>query len=225
MAANPGLAAGFYEARGTAVEGTHDALDVALVRFWERGRAAWPEVALEASVLARYLGERAPAQAPAAAWVEGLDASDMFLACACAEGAPIAVQAFARAFLGKLGTFLRKLDPTPEFVVETEQVLLEKLFVGTGGEQPRIRQFGGQGSLGGWVRVAAVRTALHILEAERAARPRADEAEAIAGAILPAGDPELDLVRSTYREGSSPRSAPRSPGCRAATGLFSASPS
>jgi RNA polymerase sigma-70 factor (ECF subfamily) len=72
--------------------------------------------------------------------------------------------------------------------------------VGTRDGPPKIRQYAGQGSLAGWVRVAAVRTALNLIEAAKAGKPRRDEAEELARAIVPAEDPELELVRKSYRD-------------------------
>ncbi|MFT3769924.1 MAG: hypothetical protein QM820_31225 [Minicystis sp.] len=89
--------------------------------------------------------------------------------------------------------------PRPSSVAETRQELLEKLFVGTRAGPAKIRQYEGRGALGGWVRVAAVRVALNILEAEKADRPRADEADDLAHAMVPDGDPELELLRAAYQ--------------------------
>jgi RNA polymerase sigma-70 factor (ECF subfamily) len=209
------LASRFSSAyRGSRAEaGADEALEAALHGFARRGRAAWPDVDLDAGVLAAYLGARAPvddggsAPKPPApspptdselvAWLEGLPAGDLFLACACAEGLPSAFRAFDAAFLDKIEVYLRALRPTPVLVAETKQELLEKLFVGVSGRPPKILQYGGQGALGGWVRVSAVRTALNLLEAEKAGSPRRDEATEVARAIVPDSDPELELVRAS----------------------------
>jgi RNA polymerase sigma-70 factor (ECF subfamily) len=195
-----GLAQSFCRTHhGAAIE-ADEALETALHGFWERGSAAWPDVRQDPVSLAAYLGERAPEDTAPAAWLAERDAGDLFIACACAEGVPRAVRAFDAAFVSKLGAYLRNLSPTPELVAETKQVLLEKLFVGSPGKLPRITQYRGQGALEGWVRVAAVRTALNLLAAERAAHPPPDEAEEIARAIVPARDPELELLRATYQD-------------------------
>jgi RNA polymerase sigma-70 factor (ECF subfamily) len=95
---------------------------------------------------------------------------------------------------------LRTLRPTPELVAETQQDLRTKLFVGSAGGPPRILQYTGQGALGGWVRIVAVRTAIDLLDAAKAGTPSHDEAEEVARAIVPTCDPELELIRETYRE-------------------------
>jgi RNA polymerase sigma-70 factor (ECF subfamily) len=194
-----GLALSFCGNRRAIAEGPGAALDAALLDFWERGRAASPGVPLEADALAAYLGELAPAEADPLDYLSGLRAEDLFLACACAMGLREAIRAFDAVFLVKLDVYLRALGPTPEIIAETKQLLLEKLFVGRPGRPPKIRQYGGHGPLEGWVRVAAVRVALNLTEAERALLPRPDEADAIARAVVPDGDPELELVRATYQ--------------------------
>ncbi len=50
------------------------------------------------------------------------------------------------------------------------------------------------------MRVAAVRAAMKLLAKERAQRPRADEADEIAQHVLPDGDPELELLRATFKQ-------------------------
>jgi RNA polymerase sigma-70 factor (ECF subfamily) len=155
-------------------------------------------VPLEAAALAAHLGERAPADSPAIAWLEGLPAADVFLACACAVGVPEAVRAFDAAFLENLEASLRQVRASADLVAETRQVLLEKLFVGSAGRPPKILAYTGQGALGGWARVAAVRTALNLLDKEKAGSPRVDDAEAIARAFVPEKDLDLELMRARH---------------------------
>jgi RNA polymerase sigma-70 factor (ECF subfamily) len=198
----PSLATSFYAAyRGPAPEpGAGAALDAALADFVARGRQAWPDVPLSPAKLASYLGERAPADTAPLGWLAGQRAADFFIACASCEGVPKAIDAFEREFISRIDAYLRSLHPTPELVADTKQELRTKLFVGGAGGPPRILQYNGQGALGGWVRIAAIRTALNLLDAAKAGAPRPDEAEEVARAIVPARDPELELIRETYRE-------------------------
>jgi RNA polymerase sigma-70 factor (ECF subfamily) len=130
-------------------------------------------------------------------WLGEGSAGDLFLACACAEGIPEALRQFHAAFIDNVEGYLRSLRPTPEIVDETRQLLLESLFVGTSGKRPTILQYQGRGALGGWVRVCAVRTALDLLEAQKTRAPRVDDAVEVARAIVPDGDPELELIRAS----------------------------
>jgi RNA polymerase sigma-70 factor (ECF subfamily) len=174
-------------------------LGAALRDFCDAGRQAWPNIPLEAETFATYLGARAPADVAPAVWLARLRAGDLFLACACAEGVPAAISAFEVALLGETNVYLRNLRPTPELVEETKQELRDKLFVGGPGRRPKIRQYSGEGALGGWVRVVALRTALNLLNSARAGR-LGDDADEMVRAIVPTGDPELELLRASYRD-------------------------
>jgi RNA polymerase sigma-70 factor (ECF subfamily) len=177
-----------------------EAIESALLDFAARGRAAWPTVPLDSLALAAYLGELAPTDTPPLRWLGTLQAGDLFLACACAEGLPEALRAFDAAFLDKLELYLRSLRPSPELVAETRQALLQCLFIGVAGRPPKIRRYAGQGALGGWVRITAVRTALNLLDQEKAFADRKSDADAIARAFTTGEDPEIDLIRARCQE-------------------------
>jgi RNA polymerase sigma-70 factor (ECF subfamily) len=181
-------------------------LEAALHDIGERGQSAWPDVALDVAVLAAYLGERAPPEAELAPWLDEIRARDIFLACACALGTPRAIRAFDTAFLERLSFHLRSLRPTPELVAETKQELLVSLFVGAPGSAPKIRQYGGRGTLDRWVCVTAVRTALDLLRRQKkhhrydeGGRHELDEHE-VADAVATGRDPDLQLLRMSHED-------------------------
>ena len=66
--------------------------------------------------------------------------------------------------LAKVPEFLARIQGSSALPDEVRQILRERLLVGTGGEPPRIATYSGEGPLAAWVRVAAVRTALNLLE-------------------------------------------------------------
>lgn len=174
-----------------------DALERTLADLHARGHRAFPDVGLNAADLAAYAGERARPLVAAHEAVGELHAEDLFLACACAHALPAALRAFDRTLIAKIPTYLRKLRPSSELVDETRQALLERLFVPSAGQPPKIAQYSGRGALEGWVRVAALRVALDLL-AER--RPAAfDEDAALAGAVAPSNEPDLLFVKAAYR--------------------------
>ena len=62
-------------------------LDVALATYVEAARAPWPDFGVEAFQFVRYLAERAPSgELPPLR-----HASDLWLACACVQGVPLAI--------------------------------------------------------------------------------------------------------------------------------------
>jgi RNA polymerase sigma-70 factor (ECF subfamily) len=144
-----------------------------------------------------------------------LHAGDLYLACACAAGVPEALEALEREHLARIREFAASVDSSPEFVKELTQRLRARVLVGggggggvgggggsggsggsgdEGGAAPRIATYSGRGSLGGWIRVAAVRLARDLSRAERAeARKREDLAPEVV-------DPELGYLKRAYGE-------------------------
>jgi RNA polymerase sigma-70 factor (ECF subfamily) len=197
--AGPSLVESFHRTyRGPRADGPAEPLDAALQRLAAAGRAAWPRVPLEDAAFAAHIGAVAPAEGALTPWLDEVRAGDLFLACACAAGVPEALRAFDAAFLSKLPTYLGVVRATPQIAAETKQALLERLFVGAPGRPPKIRQYGGQGSLEGWVRVSAVRTALNLMGSEKAGAARTDDADALARVFVPERDPELELLRARH---------------------------
>jgi RNA polymerase sigma-70 factor, ECF subfamily len=175
------------------------ALEQALAAMYEEGRLAFPHVPLAAPDLAAYAGARARDDLAAPDAVRGLRAGDLFLACACARGARGALDAFDRALLARIPAYLRRLRPPPEIAEDTRRVLLDKLFVAAPGRPPKILQYSGRGALEGWVRVAALRAAVNLLEARSPGGIAGDGDAALERAVGPGDDPELLFLKARYR--------------------------
>jgi RNA polymerase sigma-70 factor (ECF subfamily) len=190
------LAASF---RDGSTAGDDEGLEVALASFCTEGQAAWPDVPLDPEALAVFVGERLPDEEPVP-FLLGLRAGDLHLACACARGDPRGLRAFETTFVSRLPVYLRSLNPAEHVVADTKQRLFEKLFVAEPGKKPKITQYSGRGALEGWVRVAALRIALEILEAEGSDRARLRDAEHdVAHGIVPQLNPELELMAESLR--------------------------
>jgi RNA polymerase sigma-70 factor, ECF subfamily len=189
-----GFAAGWRGEEGDSPE----AVEVALAELYASGQRAFPDVGLAALDLAVHAGARARVDRGALEAIRGLRAADLFLACGCVHGLPAAHRAFDRAFLGKLPLYLRGLRLSHDVVEEARRALLERLFLPAAGRPPRIAQYSGRGALEGWVRVAAVRTALNLIEARKGADPGGGEA-ALARAVDRGDDPELRFLKERYR--------------------------
>jgi RNA polymerase sigma-70 factor (ECF subfamily) len=184
---------------GTPPGAGADALETALAEFCAAGNTAWPDVPLDATVLAAYAGERVADDQDPLASLRALRAADLYLACACGRGCPEALRAFQQAFVSKLPLYLRSLRPEPELVAETRQQLMERLFVAEAGTRPKIAQYSGRGALEGWVRVAALRIALSMLEAESSERRVRDSEDALVRGVVPEATPELELMEQSLR--------------------------
>jgi RNA polymerase sigma-70 factor (ECF subfamily) len=131
----------------------------AVQRILERGRAEFPAVAagagaLEALIRDRLRGEEAPDQ---------LDASEIYLACACALADPHAIAMFERRYFGVIPAALSRLALSRDDIAEIEQQLRVRLFVTEADGVPRVVTYAGAGQLAGLVRVAALRIGLNRL--------------------------------------------------------------
>ncbi len=153
--------------------------------LWLEGRSRFPGVQLEEGRFASHLAtlER-PGEDP-----------DLYLACACAAGDAAAHRVLEEQVLSQVPLFVSRVTTSPDVTAEIRQDLRERLLVGRGDARPRIAEYAGQGPLGGWVRVAALRMAL-----DRAGDARREEAMAEVPALATPVDPELALLRERYRD-------------------------
>ncbi len=159
------------------------------------GRAAWPDVPLEAEAFAAHIADRVGARFDVGEAISALHAADLFLACACARGIPEALSELERVHLARVPGLVRRVDPSPAFADEVAQVMRETFLVPASSSEGRISEYSGRGALANWVRVIAVRTAVRIRQ-ERRREVASLDAEAELPGIL---DPELDYLRLRYR--------------------------
>jgi RNA polymerase sigma-70 factor (ECF subfamily) len=118
--------------------------------------ARWPDAPVNAEAFAAYVRERVGTQRELSAMLPRLRVDDLFLAW-WAMTSPEGIAAFER----ELGDDLHHLIVRfPRFdASELMQALRVTLFVG---DEPRIAEFSGFGSLRGWVNVVATRTFLDL---------------------------------------------------------------
>jgi RNA polymerase sigma-70 factor (ECF subfamily) len=151
---------------------------LALQAQFEAARAAWPGIDVTFERFAARAGESHAAFA-----------HDLYLACACRDGDLRALGEFDRRYLPAIHGAVARIDATPDFIAEVQQVLRERLFVGP---DPKIDDYRGQGALVGWVRMAAIRTALNLRRASR----REVEREQSDEALDPLLGPELAAIKT-----------------------------
>lgn len=152
--------------------------------------------------LAAKLSNELAAAADPFALLAGLRLDELVLAQACAAGDPRALAVFEAQFLTRVPELVarRSVDAG-----EVGQILRERLLVAAPNTAPRIAEYAGRGSLAGWLRVAALRTASNLRRSER---PTADLAHADAALhALTAASPELAVLAERY--GSQVREAMR----------------
>jgi RNA polymerase sigma-70 factor (ECF subfamily) len=129
-------------------------LEEAINAAHEAGRATWPQVNLPLEGFERWA--RA-ADVDVEALVSRGD--ELYLVAACVARHPAAIGAFEKRFLAGLSTNVGRVSLTTDQADELRQQLRVALLIG---DQPKIGTFRGQGPLGAWVQVCAVRLALRL---------------------------------------------------------------
>ncbi len=179
-----------------AVEG--DDLESTLRKIVEQAKSAWPTIAVAAAAFVRYLADRMPAGSDVMSKLRNLRTNDLYLACGCVHGDAAALAAFDETFMPQVPSYLARGNAPADFIEDVKQELRSSLLVARGRPERRsgIASYSGRGPLGAWVRVAALRAALH-LDKERTGPPVAYrfEAEVTAPSIT---DPELAYVKRQY---------------------------
>lgn len=159
----------------------------------DRARAARPEVKIPDEAFTAYLLARS-----ADAELTSLCVTDLYLACGCVRGDRTALAIFDREFLGSVASKVSRTRASPEFGVDVTQAVRDRLLSPQADRLPRIAEYGGRGTLAGWVRVVALRVAADLRQDNQAHRERAN-----LSALVPAPapqSPEEATFRSRYGE-------------------------
>jgi RNA polymerase sigma-70 factor (ECF subfamily) len=158
---------------------------------FEAGRAAWPGTKLDLDAFVRRATRLDVRDDDAAA-----RGADLYLAWACADRDKAALSFFERLFLPAVDGYVGRLGLSEAVVDDVRQELRIRLLVG---DEPRIGQYSGRGPLAAWVRMAAIRVALSLLERSKL-RSHAKDVSALGALVGEQTSPELAAVR--HRHGS-----------------------
>lgn len=169
------------------------ALERALSQAVSAARLAHPDfTAVSGEDLARHLATCANSP-------EGLDelhAPDLLLALACARGDDRALVALHQRIGQVVPRAVARLRSTGAFLEEVRQLLSQRLLVPPQGGAARVLDYRGKGPLDRWLRAAALRVALNLLETDKSSREQGDSA---IRALPDQGvDPELHHLRRRY---------------------------
>ena len=196
----------FLDAAPAAVRPTLEGLPDLDRRLWglvAEGRAAWPDLQIDAKDLVEFVG-RGLSEDLAEAALDGLRPTDLYLACACAKNAPGAVAAFDRDFMREVDIALARMRIGSAKLNDVKQLVRQRLFVGGGTSgvptsAGKISEYGGRGDLRRWVRSVAVRTCLNELRKGKR-EVLVDDDHLIAQHATSGDDPEVDYMKRTYSE-------------------------
>ncbi len=190
---------GSWEALVEALEdpGARRVIAAVVHERYETGRAGWPDLpVLPPEDFASQVALTLPPDVEPVAYVRGLVAGDLYLACACACGLPRAVEAFDAGWLWRIPDYVRHIDRSPGFGEEIQQQLRERLLVRRADGPARIAEYSGRGALASWLRVAAVRVALG--HRARPAEARRVDDDALMDMIATDASPELHVLRARH---------------------------
>jgi RNA polymerase sigma-70 factor, ECF subfamily len=173
-------------------------LERQLVDGLAAARAAWPTLDVPvaqflACVAARLPGDLDP---DVGSRLERMHLTDLYLACACADGDPRGLELFERRYLDVVDAALATMKTGGEAVQEVKQIVRRLLLVADD-SPPLITEYGGQDDLRGWVRESAARAALRLLRGNRREVPL--DIDALERALPPGADAQLEYIKTVYQ--------------------------
>ncbi|APR82861.1 putative DNA-binding regulatory protein [Minicystis rosea] len=184
----------FFAALGAPGAAASPDAGAAIARAVETARAAHPDLDLDDEAFVRHLGACLAGTSDPWSALDALHLGDLWLACACLRGDP---RALARLEADHLGPAIAAVGRIVDAADRDDavQALRQKLLVADGDTRPRLADYGGRGSLPGWLKVVGARLAL-----SRARRRRDDAIEDDELLDLPSPlHPELEHMRERYK--------------------------
>jgi len=160
-----------------------------------RARGEAPGVELDPHEFVGYVAERIALDAGGRAVIAPLRAGALWVAFGCVTGNRAAITAFETTYAPEMGAALRKSFDSG-LCQDAELRLRERLFLVADDEVPRLASYSGRGDLRGWLRAAAVRTAIDLMRARRTVPM---DASALDEAAV-AHDPVLAALKQRYRD-------------------------
>ena len=190
------LARIFIEAYDGAVADA-DALGLELADAVATARGAWPELAVDEAAWVRALAAIAPAPLAATRPLADLVLADLYLAFACAQGEPRAVAACDAVLVREAGFAAGAARVHDSVRDEAIQITRELVFADRPQRPPAIRDYGGRGTLQGWLRVIVSREVVRLARAQ-------DRTAALEDHLLDVpvadADPVLEQLKTRYRD-------------------------
>jgi RNA polymerase sigma-70 factor (ECF subfamily) len=200
----PSLVRPFVDAAPAAVRPQLEAIADLDRRLWAivaQGRAAWPDLSVDAAAVVAFIARQATPDL-AETSLDGLRPADLYLACACAHLQPGAIAAFDRDYMREVDVALQRMRVGPPRLQDVKQLVRQRLFVGGGNAghptgPGKIVEYGGRGDLRRWVRSVAVRTCLNELRKGKR-EVLIDDDQLIAQHAIASDDPEVEYMKRTY---------------------------
>jgi RNA polymerase sigma-70 factor (ECF subfamily) len=168
-----------------------------LAGVFQAGARAWPGVSVDAAVFAASLARSVDPEGDLETAFEGVWTEDLFLACACLEGHRGALESFDGWLREEVGAAARRMRKDDTFVQEVAQLLRAKLLVPAASKRPKLAEYAARGPLRKWLRAAATRTALNLVDSQ-GRREDHDAEDVLARMSAGGADPELAHMKRHY---------------------------
>jgi RNA polymerase sigma-70 factor (ECF subfamily) len=168
-------------------------LDGVLAALVAEARAVWTAVPLADEDFVAFLGRSLPEEA--AGDLRAVRAADLWLVCAFGRGIPGASEALDECYLAREAAALARLGAPQPMIDDVLQEIRKRLFE-MQADKTGEACYAGRGSLGGWLRVAAVRSM------NRRRERRARELMMGSGPVLfapPEDEPEMALLLRDHK--------------------------
>lgn len=156
--------------------------------IWMEAQRAWPALGVPAPTFFAYLAERLTPESSLAE----VHATDLYLACACVERRPAAIDAFEAQPFREAALVLGRMNAPADRVEDAKQNARRRLLA-----DGALADYAGRGGLVAWLRVLLTRELVDLLRGERA-HARLDTGE-LARAVGGALDPETEYLRTLYQ--------------------------
>jgi len=160
--------------------------------------AQWPAFKVDVETFVRAIAARLHGGA-AVRTLHALHTDDLYLACGCAAGDPVALAGFEQHCSSVIERAIATTGTSLAERADLGQVVRLRLLVSAAdGEPPRIATYSARGPLRAWVRVVATREAARVRP--RTQREVAADDDQLAGLVAEDNDPESAYLKRLYRD-------------------------
>jgi RNA polymerase sigma-70 factor (ECF subfamily) len=167
----------------------------------ERVGNAWPKVNIPLEPFVQRFLSLIDRNASPLEGLKTVVVEDLFLAYACAQRAPAALDAFAKECDTELKAVASRLKISYRDLDDVRQRLWDKLLLDTPERTKKILEYRGKGRLRHWFRVVAARAILDDLrKARRSGNHPFNLGDHPFWQAAPDVDPELDNIRRQYKD-------------------------
>lgn len=156
--------------------------------------AAWPGITVDPAQFASEVERRVATGVK----VEEMKGADLYVAIACTDGVERAIETVRALLVSEVQFAASKMTASREQIADVIASLSRVLFVDEPERPAALRGYSGRGELKSYLRVMAMRELVKVVN--RGRREVGVTEDDFFDRIVPAGDPELSILRERYRD-------------------------